>query len=491
MTRTAWRGRREEDGVKRPWTALLCAAVASGALAVAGCGVMDADSEAADATADRRGGGGSAGRGGPGGRGGSGGFPAGAMGSPTSSIPVQVVPVERRTIAQFLQTNGTLEAENEVDLVARTAGPIVELRVEEGMRVARGEVLARIDAEEIEARLQISKVNLEEAELAYERAKAQYENEILSRELFDQAYSRLEAARAQMEENRVQLLYTDIAAPFDGVIVERYVKFAQHVQNGTPLFRISDFDPLECPIQVPEKDLARLQVGQPAYLTVEAFPGERFQARVERISPVVDRATGTVKVTLEVDTLGRLRPGMFASVFLETDRHENALVIPKSALVLESIGDTVYVKQGEVADRREVRLGYGEAERVEVLAGLEEGDEVIVLGQDGLSDGTPVYVLEDAAGSARRTSPGETAAAADTAGEEPVEQSAGQDAAAGRLGAGAGFDPATMPPEMLERMKERMRSRGLSEKEIEERLEALQRGEGSFAPGAGRRPAQP
>jgi RND family efflux transporter MFP subunit len=367
---------------------------------VGGCGFLDSRSEAEPAAAKNAAPGAPGARpgGGPGGPGGPGGAAAGGPGAPgggrSAAIPVRVVPVERRAIAQFLETNGTVESDNDVALVARTSGPIVELLVEEGMKVEAGQLLARIDDAEIRARLALAKVNEGEAELAYERAKAQYENEILSRELFDQASAKLEAARASVHETQVQLDYTSIKAPFTGMIVTRFIKFAQHVQSSTPLFRISAFDPLQCPIQVPEKDLGRLRVGQPAHLTVEAFPGERFEARVLRVSPVVDSATGTVKTTLEVETRGRLRPGMFASVFLETDRHADALVIPKTALVLESIGDTVYVKDGEVAKRREVRLGYDEGDHVEVVAGLEAGQDVIVLGQDSLSDGTPIYVLE-------------------------------------------------------------------------------------------------
>jgi membrane fusion protein (multidrug efflux system) len=359
-----------------------------------GCGLVDSRSEAeADAPGAAAPGRGAAAA--PGVASGAG----GASGAGRSAaIPVRVVPVERRAIAQFLETNGTVESDNDVALVARTSGPIVELLVEEGMKVEAGQLLARIDDAEIRARLELAKVNQGEAELAYERAKAQYEKEILSRALFDQASAKLEASRAQVHETQVQLDYTSIRAPFTGMIVTRFIKFAQHVQSSTPMFRISAFDPLQCPIQVPEKDLGRLKVGQPAHLTVEAFPGERFEARVLRVSPVVDSATGTVKTMLEVETRGRLRPGMFASVFLETDRHADALVIPKTALVLESIGDTVYIKEGEVAHRREVRLGYDEGDHVEVVAGLEAGQDVIVLGQDSLSDGTPVYVLEPGSG---------------------------------------------------------------------------------------------
>ena len=469
-------------------------------LALTGCGFMDSESEAANSSAP----GGRQRSSGEVGRGGRGGPGFGAGSSATTAIPIQVTPVERRVIAQYLETNGSLEAENDVDLVARTSGPIVELAVEEGMQVRRGQLLARIDAEEVKARLRMASVSLEEAQLSFGRAKVQFDNEILSRELFDQARSGRDSAQAAIEEAQVQLSYTDILAPFSGVIAVRYIKFAEHVQNGTPLFRISDFNPLQCPIQVPEKDLARLVVGQPAYLTVEAFGEEKFTAKVLRVSPVVDSATGTVKVTLEVSTRGKLRPGMFASVFLETDRRQEALVIPKSALVLESIGDTLYIRAGEVAERRAVRLGYDEGDFVEIIEGVAEGDEVIVLGQDSLSDGTPVYVLADRASPGTMPSGGATAEGASVAprsagaggpsgavAEEPADNGQARGAAgpaASRRGPPAGFDPSNPSPEMLETIKQRMRSRGLSEEQIEQRLERMKNGEFPGPRGAPRQP---
>ena len=108
----------------------------------------------------------------------------------------------------------------------------------------------------------------------------------------------------------------------------------------------------------------------------------------------MDATTGTIRVTLEVQGGGKLQPGMFASVYLEVSRHDDALTIPKSALSLESLGDTVYVVNGEEAARRAIKLGYEEADIVEVVSGIGESDRVIVVGQDGLSDGTPIRILE-------------------------------------------------------------------------------------------------
>jgi RND family efflux transporter MFP subunit len=421
-------------------------------------------------------------------------------------VPVEVSTVVRRPIASYLETNGTLEAENEVDLVARIAGPIVELTAEEGQRVERGQLLARIDDAEIRAQLEVARVNLQEAELAYERAQQLHGDELISLEEYERTRATYETNRAQLQGIEVQLGFTEIRAPFDGLVIRRYIKFAEYVGNGNALFRISDFDPLLCPIQVPERELPRLKLGQSAHLTVEAFGSDRFPARVLRIRPVVEAETGTVEVTLAVEGQGKLRPGMFASIFLEVDRRAEALVIPKAALVLESLGDTVFLvasgAQGAVAERRELELGFEERDAVEVLSGLAEGEKVVVLGQSGLSDGTPVRVLESAPsesgpppGRGSRPAPGQvggTSPGSTSPGTSPAS-SGGPPGQAGQVGGtspgpgsgggvgrgegggrpGGGFDPSQMTEEQLERVRARMRERGLTDEQIEERLRQM------------------
>jgi membrane fusion protein (multidrug efflux system) len=391
---------------------------------------------------------------------GAGGPPGTFAGHPEgmAAVPVGAAPVERRDISSYIETNGVLEAENEVDLIARMNGPIVELNTEEGMTVRRGQPLARIDDRDIRSDLEIARVAQAEAKLDFERAERLRASQLISPEEYEQAANAFETAEARYEGTRILLGYTEITAPFDGLIVNRYIDFAQQVSPGAPLFRISDFDPLLCPIQVPERELPRLAVGQSAYLTVEAWSGERFAARVLRISPVVNAATGTVKVTLDVTPDKRLRPGMFARVFLETERRTASLVIPKAALSLESLGDTVYVVGDGVAQRRDVTLGFREGDFVEVTAGLEEAEQVVVIGQDGLSDGTPIRVLGEEEN-------GGSAVAEATEGPQGPSRGAGP----GGFG-GHRMDPSQMTPEQLERVKELMRARGLTEEEIEARI---------------------
>jgi membrane fusion protein (multidrug efflux system) len=373
-----------------------------------------------------------------------------AVGAPTAAVPVRVQSVHRRSISQYLQTNGTLEAENEVDIVARTSGPVTEILTEEGQMVRAGQLMARIDEREPKNQAAIARVARDEAQLAFDRTQASWKDGLVSREAYDSATSKLAAAQAQLESAEIQLAYTEIRAPFDAQVVTRDIKLAQYVTPGTRLFRISDFTPLLCRVEVPEKDLPRVRIGQTAHLEVEAYPGQQFPATVSRLRPTVDPASGTFTVTLEVATQGKLRPGMFASVYLETDTRENVLAIPRDALVLDSLGDTVYVMVDGVAERREVRLGLRDEDSVEVVEGLAGGEQLIVLGQEGLADGTPVEVLGDAP---------PAASSAETAGP---------------------------PPEAIEAMRQRMKERGMSDEEIEQRLQQIREGgEHGRAPGLG------
>lgn len=422
------------------------------AITAASCSKSDAEGGGRSGPPAARGGAGRMG-GGPGGPGG--------FGQPAAAVPVEAATVERRDISFFIESNGTLEAENDVEIVSRTTGPVVELAVEEGDAVRRGDLLARIDEAELRAQVEISRVALKEARQAYDRALKLQEDALISPEDFEAARTRFETAKAQLDGSEIQLRYTRVTAPFGGLVIERHVQFAQQVTPGSTMFRLSDFEPLLCPIQVPERELGRLRVGQPGYLTVEAWPDERFAAKVQRIRPVVEAATGTVKVTLEVDAKDKLRPGMFARVFLQAETHENVLVIPKSALSLESIGDTVFVVGDGRAERREVTLGFAEGDRVEVAAGLSDGERVVTIGQDGLSDGTPIQVL----GGTGADKPPATAGAPEAGGPAGGGPTPG--------GGLPGFDPSQLTPERLEMIKQRMRERGLTDEQIEERLKRM------------------
>ena len=441
---------------------VLGATVTLGLFFASGCGGSDEEG-APPGKGDAKGG--RSGRGGPAGM--HGGPPGGGEAAP-AAVPVEVALIERRSVSSYLETNGSLEAENDVQIVSRIQGPIVELAAEEGMRLTKGQLMLKIDETESRAQVEIAKVRLKEATRAHDRAEAAFGEEIISREVYDQALAQLESAQAEVMGSEIMLDFTNIVAPFDGIVVERIVKLAETVTANQALFRFSEFDPLLVKIQVPEKELSRLRNGQRARLNVEAWPDETFNASVLRISPVVDATTGTIRVTLQVATRGKLSPGMFASVFLITDTRADAIVMPRRALSIESLSDTVFIVEDGQAVRRDVELGYAETDAIEVVSGLDVGDRVIVVGQDGLTDGTPIQVLKGpgADDGSRRTAELDPAPSGGPPGARAERRPAG-----GPGGPGADMDFSKMSPEQLDRVKQRMRDRGMSDEEIEKAIE--------------------
>lgn len=484
----------------------LAAACVVGLLLVAvGCG-GDADSASSDRGSGKtaqgekgRPGGGQSRSGRPGG-GPPGGGGRGGGAAPERGVPVEVAVVSRQDIAAYFQTQGTLEAENEVDLVARVAGPIEELKTEEGRRVQRGDLLARLDDRELAAQIEVTAVRLEESRQAYERVRSLHQSQLVSQEALDQSLASYQAAQGEHQRLLIQLEHTRITAPFSGLIVERYVKLAEHVNVGAQLFRLSDFDPLLCRIQVPERELRRLRKGQRAELTVEAWGDRRFAAHVLRVAPVVDADSGTVRVTLEIDEAQvagdrQLDPGMFASVYLEMETRPQVVALPRAALSLDTLEESVFVVRDGLAERRTVELGLRNDRFLEVLSGVVEGDQVIVVGQDGLSDGTPVepVMTPSPGGISNAATPDVTTSDAATSeavtetrigepesGEPQVatdRPARGARGPGGRPFADIDFDD----PQQVEQVKERMRQRGLTDAEIEQRLERIKqrRGDGS------------
>jgi len=157
---------------------------------------------------------------------------------------------------------------------------------------------------------------------------------------------------------------------------------------------------------------------------------------------------------------------MFARVFVETETRENALVVPKAALSLESVGDTVYVAIDGKASRREVELGFRQGDLVEIVRGVSEGEQVVVVGQDGLSEGTPLQVLSGLGESAR----GDTASSLSVRASAPAPGPPGPDDGSGKRSRTGRPDFADMTDKQLEQVKARMRSMGLTDEQIEERI---------------------
>jgi membrane fusion protein (multidrug efflux system) len=310
-----------------------------------------------------------------------------------AAIPVQVTAVKKDSISLSLMQTTTIEAIRQVDILTKVAGQVIKLPVEEGDRVKKGDLLAELNQSELNIEFTKTKISMDTDKTLLERAKNMLDKKLIADENYDMTRLQYESSKAAHDAARLQLDYTRVRAPFDGVVTIRSIELGQRVNVNQSLFVVADFNPLRAKIYVPEKDIGRIYEKQRATITIDAEPGLGFTGIVKMISPVVDPASGTSKVTIDIeDHIGKLKPGMFASVFITTETHNDALIIPKKAMILESNLDQVYIYLEGNAHKVNLKIGFKEGEDLEVLSGLEEGDLVVTAGQDGLREGLPLRI---------------------------------------------------------------------------------------------------
>jgi len=350
-------------------------------------------------------------------------------------VPIEAATAGRKAIVASYSGTAALEPENQAMVVAKTSGVLLQLQVEEGDAVSAGDLLAQLDPEKPRLELARAEANLKRLENDSRRASDLYARNLVSAEAHERARFDLETQKAVYDIAKLELDYTRINAPIDGVISVRMVKQGNLIQINQGLFRIDDFDPLLAVLNVPERELTTLSPGQKVSMHVDALPGVTFEGTVARVSPVVDAATGTFRVTTEYrDATRRLKSGMFGRVEVVYDRRADALVVPREALMEGDAETAVFVLEPApaeqpdanaaaakpgwfakffggtkeaakpaapgkpvpvfVAKRREVKLGYLSGVDAEVVEGLKDGDRVVTVGKSALRDGGKVQIVE-------------------------------------------------------------------------------------------------
>lgn len=314
-------------------------------------------------------------------------------------VPVEVAQPFRADILATYSATATIASDADAPVVARVAGELVELLVEEGDRVSEGQVLARLDGERLRLEMLAAKANLEQARREFERNGDLHRRGLISASMFDQLQYDLDALEATYELRRLNFDYAKIRAPIAGVVAAREVKPGQTLAVGDVAFRITDNRELIAYLQIPQTELPKFAAGHAASIEVASMPGVAFPATIARISPTIDTRNGTFRATAVIDNAtGALAPGMFGRFTIAYERHAGALVIPAQALIDEDDDSAVYVVNDGTVLRRSVETGIESRGKIEILGGLSEDDVIVVVGHSGLRDGSKVL--------ASNTSPG-------------------------------------------------------------------------------------
>jgi len=302
-------------------------------------------------------------------------------------VPVEFTTISAGPIEEALRFSANLEAEKHVQVLSRTMGLIRQLLVEEGDVVKLNQVLLRLESEEQRSALQRVEIDLELAERTLTKQRKMYKEGGLSEQSLETAEFEVKRLRIARADAARALRYTTVRAPIKGTITSRLVKRGDVVNPNQPLFDIIDFDSIVARVFVPEKEMHKLRPGLAVRVLAQASGERLHDGVVDLISPVVDPRSGTVKVTIKLPQTEGLKPGMFVDVELVTATHENAVLLPRRALVYD---DDIPYAFKLVGDDRVERMRVDSAlqsrEFIEPATGFAAGDRVIVAGQVGLRD---------------------------------------------------------------------------------------------------------
>lgn len=350
-----------------------------------------------------------------------------------SDSAILVEAVEAQTGVPFAVQGdyaGEFVADRMAEMAFEVSGRIVTLSHDVGDRIEKGEVMAAIDqtsfrqrVREASAAVKMAEASLGEAEVALENMEAdmQRRRPLLDRELISEreiedldaqlrqgaqkvqvAQASLEQSQARLQTAREDLKNTEIRAPFDARVAARDVDLGSYVGPSQPAFSLVSDTGLYLRISIPEQDAAHIAVDKPVTVRVGALGGDKFEGKVVRVAPSLDRATRMMRTDIQLEAddddeqlFERLRPGMYAHVQVELGRRDDAVTIPRQVLLEErSRAPFVWTVRDDEAKRQQVVLGLQGRERVEVVDGLSGGELVVIRGADGLTDGAKVRLLD-------------------------------------------------------------------------------------------------
>ncbi len=324
------------------------------------------------------------------------------------AVPVEVATTQRAEMAALYSGTAPIEADRRALVMPKVSGEIRAVLADEGQRVKAGQTLARLDGDQLRLEVALNEATMRKLERDYNRNMELQQKGLVSATAIDNLKYELEAAKASWELARLQLSYTEIRSPIAGTVTQRLdlVKVGNTVtpvggvieSADSSLFVVEDLDTLILRVNVPERELSKLSVGQPAELSFDAVPGRTFQGEIALISPSIDPATATFGVRIRVtETGGLLRPGMFARVAIVYERKLDALQIPRAALLDTDGQAKVFVVTGGKAVERAVKLGLSNGAWIEVTEGLADGEQVVVVGQGAVKPGAAVRVVNSTA----------------------------------------------------------------------------------------------
>ncbi|MEX2474063.1 efflux RND transporter periplasmic adaptor subunit [Marinobacter sp.] len=308
---------------------------------------------------------------------------------------VNVMAPTREMIRDRVNAVGSLKALNAVELTTEVSGRVVERNLRSGQRVDEGDLLLRLDDRQARADVRVAEAQVADARRQFDRAQSLRSNNSISQSQVDELRTTLDVAQAQLEAARTRLDNHRITAPFSGVVGLNDVSMGAYLSAGTVVSTLDATDRMELSFSIPERFLGQVSLGQQVQGRSPAYPEQGFNGELVELGTRISELSRTLPVRALIDNRdGKLRPGQFMSASL-TLREREALVIPEQAVLVRGADQYVFIAEDGQARRVAVTLGSRKPGRVEVADGLTVDDSVIITGQDRLSSGDRIEVVDD------------------------------------------------------------------------------------------------
>lgn len=310
-------------------------------------------------------------------------------------LPVTLTPVVRQRLSEEIALVGTIVASYDVAVTSETQGKITKVYANVGDKVSAGEVLIQVDDELRQAAYTTVEVNYEKAQKDYRRYQTMIRDKSVSDAQLEGARLAFKAAEAQYITARRQFNDTKIKSPISGVVSSRPVDVGTMVQNNNVVANVVDISRLKVRINVAEKDVFKMKVGDKVQVSTDVYPGVVFNGKISTISDKADEGhTYPVEVVLANSADHPLRAGMFGRVLYVSEQTNESLSIPREALVGSMKQPQVYVVENSIAHLRPVVISGEFDANLGILSGLKEGETVVVNGQNNLKDNVAVTVVK-------------------------------------------------------------------------------------------------
>jgi membrane fusion protein (multidrug efflux system) len=318
--------------------------------------------------------------------------PTAGQGGGGGAAPIVIVtaPARRERIEVGIEAIGTANSNEAVSVTSKISNLVTAIHFHDGEKVQAGQVLVELDRAQATADLAAATADFTNSVNLFNRSRELVATQALSKAQYDQLEATMKSNEAKMAAAKAKLADTYIRAPFTGHVGLRRVSLGTLINPGTVITTLDDTSVIKVDFSVPDNYLSELHAGQTLLATSTAYPSRRFEGHVVSVDSRIEPSTRSVTVRgLVPNADAALKPGMFLTVSLAKEQH-TALVIPEEALVPEQAKQYVYVASQEHVVKREVRIGRRQPGRVEVVAGVVEGERVVIEGTLKLRDGAVV-----------------------------------------------------------------------------------------------------